>query len=59
MEDCLAKAERGGGDVLRTVMFYILSTQPEKGLEIGLQYVKGNAISPQFSITRFKLFDVE
>ncbi|XP_064607979.1 WD repeat-containing protein 17-like isoform X2 [Liolophura sinensis] len=42
MDECAIKAEKllGQGDIFGCVKFYIMSTTPEQGLQIGLQKVK-------------------
>ena len=46
MEECLSRADslcREGHDkdVMEPIIFFLLSTSPENGLQIGLDYIKG------------------
>ncbi|KFQ01276.1 WD repeat-containing protein 17, partial [Leptosomus discolor] len=42
VEECMRLAEtiQADGDVFETIKYYLLSTEPEKALPIGIQYVK-------------------
>ncbi|XP_051475988.1 WD repeat-containing protein 17 isoform X2 [Apus apus] len=42
VEECMRLAEtiQADGDILETIKYYLLSTEPEKALPIGIQYVK-------------------
>ncbi|XP_065550951.1 WD repeat-containing protein 17 isoform X3 [Lathamus discolor] len=42
VEECMRLAEtiQADGDIFETVKYYLLSTEPEKALPIGIQYVK-------------------
>lgn len=43
LEECkaLAEAAMSDGDLFSTVKFHLLSSEPENGLHIGIDYVKG------------------
>lgn len=43
VEECMRMAEtiQADGDVFETIKYYLLSTEPEKALPVGIQYVKG------------------
>ncbi|KAK2527574.1 Wdr17 [Columba guinea] len=43
VEECmrLAETSQADGDIFETIKYYLLSTEPEKALPIGIQYVKG------------------
>lgn len=43
VEECMRLAEtiQADGDVFETIKYYLLSTEPEKALPVGIQYVKG------------------
>lgn len=42
-EECsqLAENSHGDGDIFQAVKYYLLSTEPEKALPVGINYVKG------------------
>ena len=45
MEQCLQHAtslQQQNSDVFNCVRYYLLSTSPDVGLQLGLQYVKGH-----------------
>ena len=47
MDDCLAEADllkSKSGAEYDCVKYYLLSTAPEKGLDIGLKYVRGESL---------------
>lgn len=44
----LAETIQADGDVFETIKYYLLSTEPEKALPIGIQYVKGRHLGEQF-----------
>lgn len=37
----LAETTEADGDIFETIKYYLLSSEPEKALPIGIQYVKG------------------
>lgn len=47
VEECmrLAEATQADGDIFETMKYYLLSTEPERALPIGIQYVKGKHLN--------------
>lgn len=43
----LAETVQADGDVFETIKYYLLSTEPEKALPIGIQYVKGRYLDEE------------
>ena len=41
MDDCRSKGQKTSSGVLKRVMYYMMSTSPVDGLELGLKHVKG------------------
>ncbi|XP_025065335.1 WD repeat-containing protein 17 [Alligator sinensis] len=52
VEECLQLAEtaEGTGDLFETIKYYLLSTEPEKALPIGIQYVKEQISSSDWTL---------
>ena len=50
MDDCVKKAEKlhRNGKLLESVQYYLLSTQPDVGLQIGVEHVKGDYKKEKF-----------
>ena len=49
VEECMRLAEtiRADGDIFETMKYYLLSTEPENALPIGIQYVKGRHLGEE------------
>ncbi|XP_076315846.1 WD repeat-containing protein 17-like [Tachypleus tridentatus] len=46
VDECIIKAKEllvNNGDIFETVKFFLISTTPQQGLEVGLKYVKGES----------------
>lgn len=43
----LAETSQADGDIFETIKYYLLSTEPEKALPIGIQYVKGRYLDEE------------
>lgn len=43
----LAETIQADGDIFETIKYYLLSTEPEKALPIGIQYVKGRSLDKE------------
>ncbi|KFO84404.1 WD repeat-containing protein 17 [Buceros rhinoceros silvestris] len=51
-EECMRLAEtiQADGDVFETIKYYLLSTEPEKALPIGIQYVKEQLCGSEWTL---------
>ncbi|NXP61111.1 WDR17 protein, partial [Chloropsis cyanopogon] len=52
VEECMRLAEtiQADGDVFETIKYYLLSTEPEKALPVGIQYVKEQLCSSDWTL---------
>uniref|UniRef100_A0A674H3T5 WD repeat domain 17 n=1 Tax=Taeniopygia guttata TaxID=59729 RepID=A0A674H3T5_TAEGU len=52
VEECMRVAEtmQADGDVFETIKYYLLSTEPEKALTVGIQYVKEQLCGSDWSL---------
>ncbi|EMP28946.1 WD repeat-containing protein 17, partial [Chelonia mydas] len=52
VEECMQLAEtaQANGDIFETIKYYLLSTEPEKALPVGIQYIKEQISSSDWTL---------
>lgn len=60
VEECMRLAEtiQADGDVFETIKYYLLSTEPEKALPVGIQYVKGRYLDEEQFLSKSHLYNL-